>query len=93
MKKTMTKTVWVVAVMCSALFGIWLRHEIMRQRPTEPPKVSKSPDMRVTMQFQASFDGSNWFALTNLSYGPVTVTNLADFDITRNIHYIGTVAR
>ena len=49
--------------------------------------------MRVTIQFQASFDGSNWFALTNLSYGPVTVTNLNDFDITRNIHYIRTVAQ
>ena len=76
----------ILAVGSGAVLGIRLLH-----KPKTPPPVPKPQEMRVTSIIQASFDGSNWFTLTNLSYQPVAVKNLAGFDMARNIRYIKTV--
>ena len=88
--KTSTKLsiATALAVASSALFGIWRGHHkpqpmadkvVARQVPSEPC---------VTMTIQGSFDGTNWFTVTNINVVQVTNETHIPAEMLQRIQYV-----
>lgn len=88
--KTSTKLsiATALAVASSALFGIW--REYHKPHPMAEKVVARQvpPEPSVTMELQGSFDGTNWFGITNITLTTITATNIEDLNLMRNLHYV-----
>ena len=85
---TILKTVCVVAVMCSALFGIWRGTHKPHPIAQEVTAPKPPPENCVTMTIQGSFDGTNWFGITNINLVQVTNETHIPADILKAVHYV-----